>query len=448
MGAFSLIVVINLLNRCVIVNLSRQMAVQVTPEYFPNGRFGPVILDSHIGSNSSTAIDVDPIKSTRGSVKTTKGRYFSLSSFPIYNLIVRRVVDLYSIEDSSLDLLRHEVLTLRKLCHPNILPILSAEVNGHSLSMAMPFAERGSCRHILDKHFEYGFKEKVIKHILTSVLSAIYYLHLNALIHTRICSRNVLLSVQGHVYLTGFEYAQNVSLKGGVLHELPRDIIDYLPWTAPEVLAQDTRGFSYPADIYSIGALGVELNNGIPPFTDFSNPLPPSLVMLEKLKGFTPRLLDSSTMEVDECLDMPGEGNSFEGNRMAMFNQLVVFRQRILSPDFHQLVNSCCRTNPFTRPTAEQLLSICPFTNPIDQRRLSVTGELESELPIVELPLDDSKLQETAPQQRERLVGGTFETIEEENESQLSSQIQECVSGDVVDSTTNSLLIPNSYWNF
>ena len=303
-----------------VTTLSRRMAVQITPDYFPNGRFGPLILDSHVNTSSNSGSNLEKSGKSGHSSSAKSGKNnrnnFSNSSYPLYNLVVRRVVDLYSIDDTSLEQLKHEVLTIRKLCHPNILPILSAEIHGHSLSIAMPFAERGSCRHILEKHFEYGFKEKVIKHILTSVLSAIYYLHLNSIIHTRVCSRNVLLTAQGHVYLTGFEYAQNVSLVEGILHDLPKDIIDYLPWTGPEVLAQDTRGYSYPADIYSVGALGVELNNGIPPFTDLSNPLPPSLVLLEKLKGFTPRLLDHSTVKDDETTELSGASDAADASQV------------------------------------------------------------------------------------------------------------------------------------
>ena len=243
--------------------------------------------------------DFSGYKSNNSKPKSHKSTRSTVSDRNNQKLVVRKMVNLLEIEDDLLEQLKHEVLTLRKLCHPNILPIYSAEIEGSNLFIAMPFAERGCCRFILEKHFEYGFKEKLVRHILTSVLSAVFYLHVNSIIHTRICSRNVLLSLQGHVYLTGFEYAQSVAQTAGMLFDLPKDIIDYLPWTAPEVLAQDTRGFSFPADIYSVGALGVELNNGVPPFTDPTNPLAPSLIMLEKLKGFTPRLLDSSTINED-----------------------------------------------------------------------------------------------------------------------------------------------------
>ncbi|XP_063726852.1 STE20-related kinase adapter protein alpha-like [Symsagittifera roscoffensis] len=446
--------------------LPQHMAIQITPHYFPSGRFGPMILDSQLDHlhppllGSKSEEEYIGYKSNNSKPKSHKSTRSTVSDRNNQKLVVRKMVNLLEIEDDLLEQLKHEVLTLRKLCHPNILPIYSAEIEGSNLFIAMPFAERGCCRFILEKHFEYGFKEKLVRHILTSVLSAVFYLHVNSIIHTRICSRNVLLSLQGHVYLTGFEYAQSVAQTAGMLFDLPKDIIDYLPWTAPEVLAQDTRGFSFPADIYSVGALGVELNNGVPPFTDPTNPLAPSLIMLEKLKGFTPRLLDSSTINEDTLTVLEEGQMTDESAQMDM----LVFKQRTLSQDYHQLVNTCCRTSPWTRPTAEQLLKSCPFTNPIEQKRMSGSGELESELPIIDLPVDEKTTEEGEGE----VSGGnnksttsvittgggtqlgTFETIEEENESQLSSHLppEDGLSSLNALSAATPQGLWGSFWNF
>ena len=394
----------------------------ITPEIFPSGRFGPLLLDKTPDSANNS--------------------YFS----GFYKRTVQKIVDLRTITDSDLEKVKNEVMVVCRLCHPNILPIISANVNATHLHISMPFAEHGSCRFILDKHFDYGFKEDLIKHVLTSVLSAVYYLSINMIVHTRICSRNVLLTAQGHVYLTGFEYAQCTRDTKGVLHTFPEDIVQYLPWTAPEILAQTTLGYSYPADIYSVGALGVELNNGVPPFTDATTNLEPALVLLEKLKGFTPRLLDSTTLK-----NMSGDRP--ESNTEDSDVDMMAFKQRTLSPDFHQLIEFCCRPNPFSRPTAEQVLKGCPFTNPIEQKRNSGSSAILSQLPIAVVNLDEEDQYYDSPISvaTTTAIGQSppFETIEEENESQLSSQPNVLKIADTEAASINSETMPKHlYWEF
>jgi STE20-related kinase adapter protein alpha len=56
------------------------------------------------------------------------------------------------------------------------------------------------------------------------------------------------------------------------------------------MLTQDLRGYSYSSDIYSLGLTVCELANAEQPYEGYQ----PTLMMVEKLKGRVPFLVDAS----------------------------------------------------------------------------------------------------------------------------------------------------------
>jgi STE20-related kinase adapter protein alpha len=56
------------------------------------------------------------------------------------------------------------------------------------------------------------------------------------------------------------------------------------------MLSQDLRGYSYSSDIYSLGLTVCELANAEQPYEGYQ----PTLMMVEKLKGRVPFLVDAS----------------------------------------------------------------------------------------------------------------------------------------------------------
>ena len=81
-----------------------------------------------------------------------------------------------------------------------------------------------------------------------------------------------------------------------------------LPWKAPELLEQNCHGFGTKIDIYryclfvfgydprtnsSLGIFACEIVNGSIPFLDKA----PTLIMLEKLKGSQPLVMDRTTLD-------------------------------------------------------------------------------------------------------------------------------------------------------
>ena len=53
-------------------------------------------------------------------------------------------------------------------------------------------------------------------------------------------------------------------------------------------------GYNEKSDIYSLGVVVCEIANGLIPFSEMPN----TYMLLEKMKGTEPKLLDSSTYEI------------------------------------------------------------------------------------------------------------------------------------------------------
>ncbi|XP_013415127.1 STE20-related kinase adapter protein alpha isoform X1 [Lingula anatina] len=275
------------------------------------------------------------------------------------HITIRRI----NLEECDIDfgILQHEILASKQFAHSNILPLYSAFIHNKELWAVMPLMGYGSCRDLVcHAQFTEGLPELAIAFILRDVLQALEYIHAKGFIHRGIRASHILVSANGQVRLSGMRYMLDTIVGGAkehVVHDYPTTAIKSLHWMAPEILEQNMAGYDNKSDIYSIGITACELANGCVPFAD----MPLTLMLLEKMSGTTPRLLDNTTVPdyiMEENQNMEGGTDSgilrdSEGNSRGD----TIKYQRIFSSHFHEFVESCLKRDPTERPTATDLLS-------------------------------------------------------------------------------------------
>ena len=69
-----------------------------------------------------------------------------------------------------------------------------------------------------------------------------------------------------------------------------------LNWLSPEFLQQNLMGYNERSDLYSLGVAACEMANGLVPFSE----MPATMMLIEKLRGASPKLLDCSTFALDD----------------------------------------------------------------------------------------------------------------------------------------------------
>jgi serine/threonine-protein kinase OSR1/STK39 len=175
-----------------------------------------------------------------------------------------KTIDLEQFPDTNITDLHKEIAFMATNHHKNIIPEYASFVdNGAYLWIVMPLVDAGSCLDILKcTNNRNGIKnEAVLATIIKESCDGLRHFHENHYVHRDIKAGNILMDMQGKVFLSDFGVSAHLKKgeKRGTLCGSPC-------WMAPEVLEQN--GHDFKADIWSLGITAIELANGMAPYAD------------------------------------------------------------------------------------------------------------------------------------------------------------------------------------
>lgn len=261
------------------------------------------------------------------------------------NFYAIKVFHLDNIDEIDFKLLTHEIQICNQLKHPNILQYLHNFTHKDQLWFVAPYCSYTSADRISKP---YGLNELAVAFIIRDTLRALEYLHQHGLIHRSIRASHLLIDASGRTLVTGLKYSLSCVTDGKrqpFMHQYPLKARPNINWFSPEILEQNLFGYNHKSDIYSLGITCCELANGVVPFSD----LQPTEMLLDKLTGNVPRLLDSTCQELVSL--KPNEMNPEDRDKY------FVFRGRQFSNSFHTFTSSLCLNfDPQKRPEASKLL--------------------------------------------------------------------------------------------
>ena len=225
-------------------------------------------------------------------------------------------IDLEVLESSTFDDIRKELQIMRMCDHENVLSYYVSFPAGTTMWLVMPFVSGGSCQNVIREirkvHGSSIRSEGGIAYILQETANALDYLHGSQQIHRDLKAGNILLNMDGHVYLSDF--GVSASMRDSKVRQT---FVGTPCWMAPEVLEQK-RGYDYKADIWSLGITALELANGAAPYHNYH----PLKVM-------------------KNIIDQPAP---------------VLSRTAGWSPEFIRFVADCLQKDPTKRPSIRELL--------------------------------------------------------------------------------------------
>ncbi|XP_030204511.1 STE20-related kinase adapter protein alpha isoform X2 [Gadus morhua] len=304
------------------------------------------------------------------------------------HVAIRRIA-LESCTNEMVAFLQGELLVSKLFHHPSILPYRSIFIAQNELWIINPFMAYGSARDLISSHFMDGMSELAIAYILLGMLKALEYIHHMGYVHRSVKASHVLIAADGQVCMSGLRSIFSLIRHGQrakVVHDFPPYSVKVLPWLSPEVLQQNLQGYDFRSDIYSLGITACELANGHVPFKD----MPATQMLLEKLNGTVPCLLDSTTIPPEELSMKPSrsgadsgicEGPGACGARHSNGDPSTASSagghpySRTLSPQFHAFVELCLQREPEKRPSATTLIGH-PFFKQIKRRPSEALPEL------------------------------------------------------------------------
>jgi polo-like kinase 1 len=157
-------------------------------------------------------------------------------------------------------MIRDEIRIHRRLDHKNIVKFVTYFQHEDSMIIIMKYCENEGMDYLLN--VRKRLSEDEVRYYMIRVLDAIQYMHGNNIIHRDIKPGNIFLDNELNVNIGDFGFSAQLSYDG---ERLTR-VCGTPNYVAPEVLEPGEVGYSYEADIWSIGVIIYLFICGIAPF--------------------------------------------------------------------------------------------------------------------------------------------------------------------------------------
>ncbi|XP_046371494.2 serine/threonine-protein kinase 32B-like [Haliotis rufescens] len=164
-------------------------------------------------------------------------------------------------KDAILNVLR-EVEIMRTLDHPFLVNLWFTFEDEEDMFVVVDLLLGGDLRYHMQQ--EVDFTDTHVKLYLCEIALALDYLRSRNIVHRDIKPDNILLDEEGHAHITDFNIATTLATG-----ELATSMSGTKPYMAPEVFAcslEESRGYGYPVDWWSMGVSAFELLKGRRPY--------------------------------------------------------------------------------------------------------------------------------------------------------------------------------------
>jgi len=191
-----------------------------------------------------------------------------------------------------------EIVLMKKLSHPCLVTFVGAfRKDPDHIWIVMEFMGGCTlCQILGDLHDQCPLNDGHMAKVVSNILQALQYMHEKNIIHRDVKSDNILINSKGEIKLADLGAAAELESK---LHRRT-SVIGSPFWMAPEVSAGV--GYSFKADVWSVGIVLYEMVTGEPPYSDEPNPF--KAILLLSTEGVSPILDETVSWEILSFLDL------------------------------------------------------------------------------------------------------------------------------------------------
>ncbi|CBZ28740.1 putative protein kinase [Leishmania mexicana MHOM/GT/2001/U1103] len=222
------------------------------------------------GSPLSNSIDQRPrvqsVKLLERVGRGTFGDVYRAQDLDSSNIIaVKEIIvphDFTKDVEKQLAALESEIRVMRRLHHPHVVTYLGAVRENNSLRIFMEFVGGGTVGSKLES--VGGLSEKKTRDYTAQLLEGLEYLHVSHILHRDLKGDNLFLTEDDQLKLGDF--GQSKELADTLI---TRSVQGTPSFMSPEMIA--CSGYSFEADVWSVGCCVIQMLTGKPPFANLDN---------------------------------------------------------------------------------------------------------------------------------------------------------------------------------